>query len=254
MNMQTIPDRTNKPIEMSPAGKKKWQSMLTTRRINTAKQLLSRVRDLKGEPVARRVLNAQSLDRGTWESVFAGLKVHRDDFFTDVEWFDRDLTTQWQMLWDLAIDGNDKFGIILANNGQTTEWKFVESIVSRSSVILEIPRGMSGYLIVVEKDAQDNLILLSPSPLMSNTQLTGAIQRIPQYPPSPFEYLQPITIGMNNIWAGVFPSLPSFPWLADAKARPLRLKLSQLTDLFEYTKKQSKGTQMFRSSYLVTEI
>jgi hypothetical protein len=252
--------RAKGSIAMSPVGRAKWQNVLRDRRIGTVKQLLSRVRDISGEPVARKALKGEKLDRQTWESIFGGLKLNRANFFSDVEWYDRDLKTQWGMLWDLAEDGCDRFGLILPENPQNNgladglceREKFLKTIVSRTSVFLEIPGGMSGHLILVEQDAQDNIVLLSPSPLMANPVLTGAVQRLPQYPPSPFQFFQPITIGTNNLWAGIFPSLPDWRWLADAQKRPLRLQLEHLTELFEYANKQPKGTKIFRSSYVVT--
>ena len=87
---------------------------------------------------------------------------------------------------------------------------------------------------------------------MANPLLTGKIQRLPQYPPSPFEFLQPITVGTNYLWAGVFAQLPDLRWLADAQKRPLRLELAQLADLFNFASKYQQEAPMFRSSYVVT--
>jgi hypothetical protein len=265
-NPQYLPEPRSTPsldrsarivIEMSAVGQAKWKAMLTARKIGTAKKLLARVPEISGEPTARRAFNGQRLDRQTWEAIFYGLKLDRADFFSDVQWFDRDLKTQWQMLWDLAKDAPDRFGLVLgetANNPDLGNQKFAQTIVSRTSVYLEIPGGVTGYLILVEQDAQGRMILLSPSPLMANPLLTGAIQQLPQYPPSPFPFLQPITVGTNNLWAGIFGKLPDWRWLADAQKRPLRLELAQLMDLFEYASQQPKGTQIWRSSYVVIEL
>jgi hypothetical protein len=254
------PDLAAKSIEMSPAAKAKWLTMLKTRKINTAKQILSRVRDLHGEPLARKALKGDRLDRTTWDSIFKGLKVYRDDFFNDIEWFDRNLASQWGLLWDLAKDAADRFGIVLPENiPDSSAWdgigsdQFPQSIASRTSVLIEIPWGTPGYLLLLEQDALGNIVLLSPSPLMVNPLLTGRIQRLPQYPPSPFEFLQPLTVGTNYLWAGVFPQLPDFRWLADAQKKPLRLQLTQLADLYNFASKQQQETPMFRSSYLVTD-
>jgi hypothetical protein len=244
-------------IEMSAVGKTKWKAMLTARKIGTAKKLLSRVPEIVGEPTARRAFNGQRLDRVTWESIFDGLKLDRADFFTDVQWFNLDLNSQWEILWNLATDASDRFGLVLAETVESPDLgnqKFAKTIASRTSVSLEIPGGLSGYLILVEQDAQGSIVLLSPSPLMPNPMLTGTIERLPQYPPSPFPFLQPITVGTNNLWAGIFAKLPDWRWLADAQKKPLRLQLAQLTDLFEYTNKQPKDTQIWRSSYVVTDV
>jgi hypothetical protein len=245
-------ERSARSIEMSPRSKAKWQGMLSSRRISTPKQLLSRIRDVSGELMARKALKGERLDRQTWEAIFAGLKVYRDEYFTDIEWFDRDLKTQWQMLWNLGKDAPDRFGLVLPESNQNNDEKFLKTIVSRTSSQIELPGGLSGYLMLLERDARDNIILLAPSPLMANPVLTGAIQRLPQYPPSPFPFLQPITVGTNQLWAGVFPSLPNLKWLADTQTKPLRLQLPQLTELFEYVKQQPK-IQMWKSSYVVTE-
>jgi hypothetical protein len=262
------PDLAAKSIEMSPAARAKWLTMLKTRKINTAKQLLSRVRDLHGEPLARKALKGDRLDRTTWDSIFKGLKVFRDDFFNDIEWFERNLESQWGMLWEMAKDASDRFGVVLPEHiPDSSAWdgigsdslperlcqRFEQSIESRTSVLLEIPWGTPGYLILLEQDALGNIVLLSPSPLMANPLLTGKIQRLPQYPPSPFEFLQPITVGTNYLWAGVFTQLPQLKWLADAQKKPLRLQLPQLADLFNFASQQPAGTPMFRSSYVVID-
>jgi hypothetical protein len=242
-------------IEMSAASKAKWQAMLMARKIGTAKKLISRVPEITGESIARRVLNAQSLDRQTWQAIFYALKLDRADFFTDVQWFALDANSQWEMLWELAGD-SDRFGLVLAEPDTDTDdreadrSKFVRTIAIRTSVFIEIPAGLNGYLILVERDARDNIVLLSPSPLMASPLLTGTIQRLPQYPPSPFPHLQPLSVGTNQLWAGVFDRAPDWRWLADAQKKPLRLQLAQLTDLYAYTRKQPKGLPLLRSSYV----
>jgi hypothetical protein len=255
----SIPSQATKTIEMSPAGRVKWEAMLKTRKIVTAKQLISRVRDLHGEPLARKALKGEKLDRQLWDSICKGLKVNGADFFSAAEWFERDLQTQWTMLWDLATDASDRFGLVLpADIPDSSSWdgigseQFQRTLKSRTSVLLEIPWGMSGYLILIEQDALGNIVLLCPSPLMPEPLLTGKIQRLPQYPPSPFEFFQPITVGTNYLWAAVFTKLPDLKWLADTQKRPLRLQLGQLVDLFECINKQSDRNPIFRSSYLVT--
>lgn len=253
--------RAAREIEMFTAGKTRWQAVLSDLRIVTPKQLRARVRDVNSEPIARRALKGEKLDKMTWESIFAGLKVARSDFFSDAEWFDLDLNSQWQLLWELAEDAVDRFGLVLPpelpNNelgdGLFVAKKFVKTIASRTSVSIEIPGGMSGYLIAIERDAQANIVLLSPSPLMVNPLLTGAIQQLPQSPPSPFPFFQPISVGTNYLWAGVFTKLPDWKWLAESQKRPLRLQLAHLMDLLEYASNQPRGTQILRSSYVVTD-
>ncbi len=235
--------------------------MLTARKIGTAKKLLSRVPEIHTEPTARRAFNGQKLDRPTWEAIFYGLNLDRADFFTDVQWFDRNLNTQWEMLWKLAQNASDRFGLVLAepvakiatNDGVKNE-KFVQTIVSRTSVSIEIPAGLTGYLLLLERDASGNIVMLSPSPLIANPILSGGLQRLPQSPPSPFPYLQPLTVGTTELWAGIFAKSPDWRWLTAAQNRPLRLDLAQLTEVFESARKQPKGTQIWRSSYVVTEL
>jgi hypothetical protein len=242
-------------IEMSAGSRVKWQAMLTTRKIGTAKKLLTRVPELGGEPTARRAFNGQRLDKDTWAAIFYGLKLDRANFFTDVQWFDRTLQTQWQLLWNLATDADDRFGLVLAAPDVDSELdrpKFARTIVARTSVSIDICAGYSGYLILVERDPSGGVVLLCPSPMMTNPLLTGASQRLPQSPPSPFPFFQPLSVGTNQLWAGMFTKLPTWPWLAAAAHKPLRLELAQLTDLLEAASKHRQETQMMRSSYLVT--
>ncbi len=228
--------------------------MLAARKIGTAKKLISRVPEITNEPTARRVLNAQSLDRQTWQAIFYALKLDRADFFTDAQWFALDANSQWEMLWELAGD-SDRFGLVLAepstdpSDREVDRSKFARTVAVRTSVFIEIPAGLNGYLILIERDARDNIVLLSPSPLMASPLLTGAIQRLPQYPPSPFPHFQPLSVGTNKLWAGVFDRAPDWRWLADAQKKPMRLQLAQLTDLYVHTRKQSAGIPLMRSSY-----
>jgi hypothetical protein len=244
-------------VEMSAASKAKWKAMLTARKISTAKKLISRVPEITGEPTARRVLNAQSLDRQTWQAIFYALKLDRADFFTDVQWFALDANSQWEMLWELAGD-SDRFGLVLAepsidsDNNEVARSKFARTIAIRTSVFIEIPAGLNGYLILIERDAQGNIVLLSPSPLTANPILAGAVERLPQYPPSPFPHFQPLSVGTNQLWAGVFDRAPDWRWLADAQQKPLRLQLAQLTDLYAHIHKQPQGMPLMRSSYVTT--
>lgn len=242
-------------IEMSAGSRVKWQAMLTTRKIGTAKKLLARVPELGGEPTARRAFNGQRLDKDTWAAIFYGLKLDRANFFTDVQWFDRTLQSQWQRLWNLATDADDRFGLVLAAPAVDSELdrpKFARTIVARTSGSIDICAGYSGYLILVERDPSGGVVLLCPSPMMINPLLNGASQRLPQSPPSPFPFFQPLSVGTNQLWAGMFTKLPTWPWLAAATHKPLRLELAQLTDLLEAASKHRQETQMIRSSYLVT--
>jgi hypothetical protein len=242
-------------IEMSAGSRAKWQAMLTTRKIGTAKKLLARVPELGGEPTARRAFNGQRLDKDTWAAVFYGLKLDRANFFTDVQWFDRNLQNQWQLLWNLATDADSRFGLVLAAPAADSEVespKFARTIAARTSVSIEISAGYSGYLILVERDPSGGVVLLCPSPMMSEPLLTGASQRLPQSPPSPFPFFQPLSVGTNQLWAGMFSTKPTWPWLAAAADKPLRLELAQLTDLLESASKHRQETQMLRSSYIVT--
>jgi hypothetical protein len=240
---------------MSAGTRVKWQAMLTTRKIGTAKKLLSRVPDLRGEPTARRAFNGQRLDRDTWAAVFYGLKLDRANFFTDVQWFDRTIQSQWQFLWNLATDADNRFGLVLAAPSVASEIDrppFVRTIAARTSVSIDISTGYFGHLILVERDPSGGVVLLCPSPMMNNSLLTGGSLRLPQSPPSPFPYFQPLSVGTNQLWAGLFAQLPTWPWLAEATHKPLRLDLAQLTDLLEAASKYRQDTQMIRSSYLVT--
>jgi hypothetical protein len=242
-------------IEMSAGSRVKWQAMLTTRKIGTAKKLLARVPELRGEPTARRAFNGQRLDKDTWAAVFYGLKLDRANFFTDVQWFDRTLQSQWQLLWNLATDAADRFGLVLAAPAADSELarpQFVRTIAARTSVSIDISAGYSGYLILVERDPSGGVVLLCPSPMMINPLLTGASLRLPQSPPSPFPFFQPLSVGTNQLWAGMFTKLPTWPWLAAATHKPLRLELAQLTDLLEAASKHRQETQMIRSHYVVT--
>jgi hypothetical protein len=250
-------DRHLIAIEMSAIGQTRWKAMLTARKIGTAKKLLARVPEISTEPTARRAFNGQKLDRQTWEAIFYGLNLDRADFFTDVQWFDRNLNTQWELLWKLAQDAGERFGLILAENlpahdGIEPE-KFVRTIVSRTSGSIEIPAGLTGYLLLLERDASGTIVMLSPSPLIATPLLSGAVQRLPQSPPSPFPYLQPLTVGTTELWAGIFAKSPDWRWLATAQKKPLRLDLAQLTEIYESTRKQHQSTQILRSSYVVTD-
>ncbi|NJR32531.1 MAG: hypothetical protein HC778_06520 [Chamaesiphon sp. CSU_1_12] len=204
--------RAARAIEMSPAVLSKWQAVLREKRIGTADQLLSLIierapteeknaknakyaKDKKGkgekkttidgEPTARKAINGQRIDKTSWILIFDYLDLYLGDFFTDAEWFGRDpIEDSWEKLLDLAEDAFDRFGLVFLDPMQEANFrnaipsrnlpKYLTKLPLNSEVVLEMPSGLSGHLILLEQNTWGKIDLLSPSPLMQNTLLAGA--------------------------------------------------------------------------------
>jgi hypothetical protein len=245
---------------MSTAGLIKWQAVLTAKKIGTANQLLAKSLSIDSEPTARKALKGGRLDKKTWESIFQDLDLNRGDFFTDAEWHEWSLETRWEMLLNLAEDASARFGLVFPQQLEHAGFgdlfrqeRFQTSIPSGKSVLLEIPAGLSGYLILVEQDPNGEICLVAPSCLVMDSSLTGELRLLPQHPPSPFKVLKPSTLGTSYLWAGIFAQLPDWKWLQALPGGLLKLEMEQITQLVEYAETQPRETtQIWKSSYTVT--
>jgi hypothetical protein len=282
--------RAARSIEMSPAALTKFQAVLREKRIGTAAQLLSLIIErapteeknvknakyakgekvnkkttINGEPTARKAINGERIDKTSWILIFDYLDLYLGDFFTDAEWFGRDpIEDSWAKLLDLAEDAFDRFGLVFLDPMQEANFrnaipsrnlpKYMTKLPLNSEVVLEMPSGLSGHLILLEQNTTGGIDLLSPSPLMKNTLLAGAVQLIPQCPvPEGFaEKIHMTQEGTRYLWAGIFDRLPEWDWLADTQEEMrCDLQVEQLTDLLAYAKTQPAGTPIWRSSYTV---
>jgi hypothetical protein len=260
--MQNIKPRAARSIEMSDAGKIKWQAILTAKNIGTATQLLARAPSITSEPTARKVLKGEKLDKTTWEAVFHDLDVNRGDFFTDAEWFGQTPANPWELLLALAQDGSERFGLKITNSLQCADFrnalpknspKYLSKFPIKTKVILEVDAGLSGYLILLEQNSDGGIDLLSPSVLMPKNLLTGEIQYLPQrpLPEGMSEVIELEPVGTRYLWAGIFAQLPEWGWLQGAREGLLDLQVAQLTDLLGYAEKSPEGCRMWKTSYEV---
>jgi hypothetical protein len=275
-------DRASRSIAMSPAALKAWQEVLREKGIGTAAQLLSLIIErapteqkvvkgkkvkttIDGEPTARKAINGEKIDKTSWELIFKYLDLDLGDFFTDAEWFGRDpIEDGWVKLLDLAEDASDRFGMVFPDEGEEANIrnaiplpnlpKYMTKLPINSEVMLEIPSGLLGHLILLEQNTAGGIDLVSPSPLMTKTLLAGEVQLLPQRP-VPKGYAEKIYMkeaGTRYLWAGIFDRLPDWDWLADTQEEMrCDLQVEQLTDLLTYAKTQPPGTPIWKSSYTV---
>lgn len=252
---------------MSPTGLTKWQAVLREKRIGTVAQLLTLIIErapaepkiVKGKKVKTTI--DERIDKTSWTLIFKYLDLDRGNFFTDAEWSGRD---PWETLLDLAEDASDRFGIVSLDGLQLANFRtaipspilprYMTKLPINSEVLLEMPSGLSGHLILLEQNTEGGIDLLSPSPLMKKTLLAGEVQLIPQRPvPEGFaEKIHMTEEGTRYLWAGIFARLPEWDWLADTQEEMrCDLQVEQLTDLLTYAKIQPSGTPIWRSSYTV---
>ncbi len=280
--MQVTTVRASRSIEMSPAATIKWQAVLTEKGLGTAAQLFSQILEVAPEPTmgkngtvrkivtvkceatARKAIKGERLDKRIWESIFRDLKLNIGDFFTAAELYG-EIQNPWELLWDLAKDASDRLRVVRKGSLETSglcdgleglrgEEEFLGTVSSGTNVLIKMSEALAGHLILVEQDSNGLVELLAPSCLMLDSELKNQVQRLPQYPPSKFPCLIPLTIGTSCLWAGIFAELPDFEWLGDATQGVLKLQMEQLNDLLEYAQQeQSKATtQILKLSYVVT--
>jgi hypothetical protein len=171
--------------------------------------------------------------------------------------------TVWDMLLDLAVYATDRFGIIYPPNipvmGMGGDYlrhqqnKIQTKIPRGKHVLLEIPKGLTGYLVLLEDRAHlGDVLLLSPSCWMENSQLDGKPIQLPK--PSTLDYqgIQLVTLGETHLWAGVFETLPDWEWLKPLQKNLQSLDASHLRQLHEYAESQPSETKtLLRSNYTV---
>jgi hypothetical protein len=275
--MVNIKARAARAIEMSVAGKVKWQEVLSARGIRTASELMSRIIELapekppvlkgkevkttiESEATARKALSGQKTDKPVWELIFRCLELNGADFFPSAEWFGYSREDRWEMLLNMAEDASDRFGIVLPQKlehagfeDMFTSQKIQKTIPTGKSVLLEIPEGLSGYAIVLEQGVSGNIVLVAPSCLMVDSAVKGERRLLPQYPPSPHQFLVPRMVGTNDLWMGIFAQLPDWEWLHEKRQGLLKLEMAHVTQLLEYAEAQPPNTkQIWKSSYTVT--
>jgi hypothetical protein len=277
--MANIKARTARAIEMSVAGKVKWQEVLSVKGIRTATELMSRIIELapktppvvkKGklikttidsEATAKKALKGQKTDKPIWELLFRCLELNGADFFPSAEWFGYNREDRWEMLLNMADDASDRFGIVLPQKlehagfeDMFTSQKIQKTVPSGKSVLLEIPEGLSGYAIVLEKGVSGNIVLVAPSCLMVDSAVKGELRLLPQYPPSPHQFLVPRMVGTNDLWMGTFAQLPDWEWLYEERQGLLKLEAAHVTQLLEYAAQPLNTKQIWKSSYTVTAV
>ena len=246
---------------MSARGFLEWRTALKDCGIDTVNGLLDElVVEIEiAQPTAAKAFKGEKAERKMWTNIFRALDLKRETFFTDAEWNGWDRETLWKNLWALAEDGEDRFGWVLPQQmehaGITSDTlgksDYHKRLSSGKKVLLKIPAGLSGYLIVVEQDSSGSVELISPSCLVVNPELTGDVRFLPEYPPSPHKFFIPTTLGTNSLWAGIFAELPDWEWLGKAREGVLSLQSAHLMDLWNYASKLPPGSQIWRSSYVV---
>jgi hypothetical protein len=283
--MQTNPGKGTRGIGMSRKGWLAWQTALDGKNISTFELFLqeleksenngqtasreaieSNEHDIIAEPTARRAWNRRTLERNTWKKIFKKLALKRSEFFTDAEWHEWNLQTLWRDLLELAEDGDDRFGLVPQQKLQTSGFRdtvrrafgnsvYPKQLIRGTSVLLEIPAGLKGYLILLEGDPSGNIVLISPSCLVASPKLTGDVKLLPEHPPSPLKFVALATLGEHWLWAGIFARLPDWEWL---KNEPndglLDLQVEHLDELLDYASKHPEESRIWKSHYLVVDL
>jgi hypothetical protein len=272
-------------IAMSPVHLAEWKQKLTEKEIVNAADLWNRVNvaekkkdkdDItpttaeKEKDIApgttTKAFKGERIDRKSWSRIFEALELDRTYFFTDAEWNKWDAATLWGMLLYQAEDASDRFGMIFPDKPQLSgigdifetedtlkQQRIQRSLPSGKSVLLEIPEGLSGYLILLEQCPSGKIVLVAPSCLMKDPLLTSKARLLPQYPPSPMPFVKPTTLGTSHLWAGIFAKLPDWDWLHEERRGLLKLELAHISQLLEYAETQPRATtQFWKSSYVVT--
>jgi hypothetical protein len=258
-------------LTMSPPGLAQWKIALADLGIGNGSDLWREVNGNReqqdhviSQPTARDAFDGKA-SKNKWEIIFRELDLKWSDFFTEAAWNGWNRETLWGMLLNLSEDASDRFGMVFPDEGEEANirnaiplpnlLKYMTKLPINSEVMLEIPSGLSGHLILLEQNTKGGIDLVSPSPLMKNTLLAGEVQLLPQRP-LPKGYAEKIhmtDVGTRYLWAGIFDRLPEWDWLADTQEEMrCDLQVEQLTDLLTYAKTQPPGTPIWRSSYTVT--
>jgi hypothetical protein len=166
-------------------------------------------------------------------------------------------------LLDLAIDATDRFGIIyppnipkmgMAGDYSRHQQKRIQTNIPKDKhVLLEIPEGLNGFLIVLEDHASsDDIYLFAPSNWLENSQIDGKPIQLPKPATSDYRGFQLETLGKHYLWAGIFDTLPDWQWLQPLQKKFRSLDAGHLRQLLDYAESQPLQTKtLLRSSYTV---
>jgi hypothetical protein len=252
----------SKAIEMSKNGLAEWQAALHDLKIDSYKDLTDAVYAVGDEiapQTAKKAFRGEGIERPQWIKVFKALDLRRETFFSEYEWENFSSLDLWKKLWDVAEDANDRFGLVLPQRPQEGNirdalipQKYATIFPDGTNVFIEIPAGLTGSLILLERNTRDEIDLVAPSCLMQDTFLNGELQRLPQQPSAPVLSIPLRSPGTRYLWAGIFAELPGWQWLIGAEKEVLALEVKQLAELLAFAKNQSQGTKIWRSSYTVT--
>jgi hypothetical protein len=262
--MSNTKTRAARSIEMSDAGRSKWQAALAAKNIGTATQLLAHALSITSEPTARKALNGEKLDKKTWEAILQDLNLNLGDFFPDAQWFEQIPVNPWEQLLAMATDGSARFGMVIPDSVKCANVrnalksknppKYLPKFPIKTQVILEIDAQCSGHLILLEQNSDGGIDLLSPSVLMPDNLLTGKIQYLPQRPlprADISEVIELEPVGTRYLWAGIFAQLPDWEWLEGAREDLLDLQGEQLRDLLGYAQESPEKCRLWKTSYEV---
>jgi hypothetical protein len=169
----------------------------------------------------------------------------------------------WDMLLNLAINATDRFGIVyppnipkmgMAGDYSRHQQKRIQTKIPKEKhILLEIPEGLNGFLIVLEDHASsDDIYLLAPSHWLENSQIDGKPIHLPKPATPDYRGMQLETLGETQLWAGVFDALPDWEWLQPLQDNFRSLDASRLQQLLDYAKSQPRESKtLLRSSYTV---
>jgi hypothetical protein len=123
---------------------------------------------------------------------------------------------------------------------------FLTQVVSKSLIYIEMEAIFPGHLILLDRDATGEIIVLSPSPYIRETKISRGRMHFPQEN-APRKAFKPSTLGEEMIVAIVFPDIPNFSWCKiEEKCTILdRLKMLELLDYL----KTSEPTELIYTRF-----
>jgi hypothetical protein len=266
--------RRPRAIAMSAKGKAVWKLALADTLIpTTVTELWSVVNGAReegevaviSEPTARAAFNGGPIEPKYWQKIFDALDLQRRQYFSDAEWYQWDVNTQWGMLLDLAVDASDRFGLVPSSEVEYSNDGYRRAIYSSENATQRYPKRIrigeefrfnihierEGYLFILEKDLSDEVFFLV-DPI--SIEQKGAKITIPGKE-DPFTSS---IIGKCELWAAVIPNeeMCDFSYLEGnnyyscKRQQQQPLKSQHLQQLLEFID-ENKKLEIIQTYYVV---
>lgn len=171
------------------------------------------------------------------------------------QWLTNQTTMLWNKLWQLGTYTENIYPTIHAPklDGLTSYPKRLRTsitMVPNTDFIYQIHESLEGYLVWLERDAEDNIDCLAPSYLAPSLKIkSSTFTTFPQPDSDSPILVVGDELGEEQVLVITLPKDPSWQWLADKHSDVFAMEAEYLDQLFDEVR--SAGVQIKKMSYKI---